>query len=80
LNNHFKIGVGGFSDYQLLEDKMEGERVRNSREIAIGGGPLFIGSFKKYFFDIGIFFDGIVKNRPNGWKITFIIYRIFSPI
>ena len=77
LDRHFKLGMGGFFDYQLWKDKMEGHRLKNSREIALGGGPILIGSFGRFFFDFGFFFDGKVENRPKGKKVTLILYYTF---
>jgi len=78
LNEHYKIGMGGFFDYQLSEDKMDGDRIDNSREMAMGGGPLLIGSFGRFFFDLGLAFDAKVKNRHKGSKVYCILYYTFG--
>jgi hypothetical protein len=70
-------GVEGFFDFQYRDDRMDGSIVEDSAERSYMLGPLLTAVFARFLVDLSVLRELNVRNRPEGTRLTAIVYRVF---
>lgn len=71
------FGAEGFFDFQYRDDRMDGSRIRNSAERNRMVGPVLSGVIGRFLIDITMLREFDALNRPEGTRITAIVYQVF---
>lgn len=71
------FGAEGFFDFQRRDDRMDGSRIRNSAERSHMLGPVLSGVAGGFLMDLSVLREFDALNRPEGTRITAIVYRAF---
>ncbi len=79
LNHERTVNAGmeGFFDFQLAADRMGGSRIHDSAERAKMLGPIATAFLGGFLMDLSVLREFDVRNRPEGTRVTLIVYRVF---
>jgi hypothetical protein len=70
-------GIEGFFDFQYRDDRMDGSRIENAAEQSRMIGPIVTGLLAGFLVDVSLLREFEARNRPEGTRISAIIYRVF---
>ena len=71
------LGIEGFFDFQYRDDRMGGSRIRGSTERSKMLGPIGTAVVRGFLIDFSLLREFDVRNRPEGTRVTLIVYRVF---
>ncbi len=73
FNKRFGLGISGYYNKQLLDDKMGKDRIKGSKERSIGIGPILTFSGTHIKCSLRNIFDFGSINRPKGTSTVLIL-------
>jgi hypothetical protein len=79
LNRDHTLNFGalGFFDFQYRDDRMDGSRIHDSAERSHMLGPVLSGVAGGFLIDLSLLREFEARNRPEGTRVTIIVYRVF---